>query len=327
MLNIGKLDPDEEIMGTETKDCMFVLNMMVKQWQGKSDFAPGLKLWTRKRGHLLLNHGGSKYTLRNTTLGWTNDLVQTTLYAGAATDDTTITVVATAGLAIGDVIAIELDTGFLWYTVITGLVHVLLAAETGEIISTEDPIDLEIDMYPTTGVIYVSLEDGLPSPASVGNIVYAYLVTAEFPLVVEAAFLRDDAFGDTPLRLLTMEDHAYLPNKEDITSQGDPAAIHYEAGLNQGLLWTDVGAAQDVSKHIVLVYQETVQDFTSISDEPYYPQEWFMALCWGLSEQIAPMFRSNWTQKQEGLKTTALAIARNKGAELSSLYFQPGAED
>ena len=92
-------------------------------------------------------------------------------------------------------------------------------------------------------------------------------------------------------------------------------------------VYTDVGSAQDVSKHIVITYLEPSQIFVNTGDEPYYPQEWQLPLVWGLSEQIAPMFKANWTQKMEALKTTALAIARQGDAERSSLFFQPGAED
>jgi hypothetical protein len=39
------------------------------------------------------------------------------------------------------------------------------------------------------------------------------------------------------------------------------------------------------------------------------------------------MFGAAWTEKMEALKASSIAIARNKGSEISSLYFQPGAED
>ena len=62
MLNIGKLDPVEAPTAEEMDDCSRLLNMMCKQWMGKTDFAPGLKVWTRKRGHLLLSNTTGAYT-------------------------------------------------------------------------------------------------------------------------------------------------------------------------------------------------------------------------------------------------------------------------
>ena len=62
------------------------------------------------------------------------------------------------------------------------------------------------------------------------------------------------------------------------------------------------------------------------ADEPYYPQEWYLALCWGLSEQIGPMFKAKWNEKMEALKANAMAIARQGEPERSSLYYQPGTD-
>ena len=50
MLNIGRLDAYSQIDPTETTDCARKLNMMVKTWMGRLDYAPGLKAWTRQRG-------------------------------------------------------------------------------------------------------------------------------------------------------------------------------------------------------------------------------------------------------------------------------------
>lgn len=298
MLNIRRLDPDTSPLAQETNDCARVLNMMCKQWMGKSDFAPGLKVWTRKTGHLLLSPTTGVYTINSTANGWTNTLVQTTTTAGAAVGAGSVTVASTAGLSATMNVGIRLDSGAIFYTTILSVV--------GSV---------------------VNLVATLTGASASGNPVFAYTAAAQAPLHVEAAVLRDNTNNDTPLKFLTVQSYAYLPNKADVTNIGDPTAVLYEAGINTGTLSTDVGAALDTTKQIVLTYLEPVQDFVNPLDTPYYPQEWYLALCWGLSEQICPMFGANWTQKMEGLKTTALTIARNKGAEVSSLFFQPGAED
>jgi hypothetical protein len=190
------------------------------------------------------------------------------------------------------VVAVELDTGTLFYTTATSTGFVIAGA--------------------------------LPSQASAGNMVYAYTTAGQKPLTIETAWLRDDQYSDTPLNIMNVQDWSNLPNKDDVTDEGDPTAIYWEDGLTSSTLYTDVGAAQDVSKYIMMKYLAPVQTFVSALDEAYYPEEWFLALCWGLSEQICPMFGANWTQQMEGLKNTAMMIARNKGAENSTLFFQPG---
>src|SRR5271170_7654644 len=66
-IDIGAIDPQEDLTAQEYSDCSFKLNMMVKQWMGNTDFAPGLKIWTRKRADLFL--GLNQFTYRLGQLG------------------------------------------------------------------------------------------------------------------------------------------------------------------------------------------------------------------------------------------------------------------
>lgn len=295
MLNIGKLDPAEQPTASEMQDCTLVLNMLCKQWMGKTDFAPGLKVWTRKRGHLLLSSTTGVYTVGPTAQGWTNDLTTTTLAASASSGASSVTVSSATGISAASTLAIYLDSGALFYSTIS-----ILAGTA------------------------VGLSTPLPSGVSSGNPVFAYTAAAQNPKDIETALLRDINNTDSPLDIMTVQDYDYLPNKTDPNYLGDPTAIYFERGLNTSRVYTDVGAAIDTRSHIVITYQEPIQDMTNNADEPYYPQEWYLALCWGLSEQITPMFRARWTEKMEALKANAMAIARQGDSERSSLYFQPG---
>ena len=297
MLNIGKLDPAEQPTANEMQDCTLMLNMMCKQWMGKTDFAPGLKVWTRKRGHLLLNNSTGTYTIGPSTQGWTNELSSTTTTASAAAAATAIIVDSATGISTASTIALYLDSGALYYSGVSSVAG-------------------------TT----VNLTVALPSSAASGNPVFFYSVAAQNPKDIETAILRDINNTDTPLDLMTVQDYDYLTNKADPLYSGDPTAIYFERGLGTSRVYTDVGSAGDTRSHIVITYQEPVQDMTVNADSPYYPQEWYLALCWGLSEQISPMFKAQWSPKMEGLKNTALLIARQGDAERSSIYFQPGEE-
>jgi hypothetical protein len=55
-----------------------------------------------------------------------------------------------------------------------------------------------------------------------------------------------------------------------------------------------------------------------------YSQECFLAITWGLSKQIAPMYGMPWTQLMESNFLSATMIAGHKDAEVSTLYFQCG---
>jgi hypothetical protein len=174
--------------------------------------------------------------------------------------------------------------------------------------------------------VTITAVSGLPVNCDANNAVFFYATAAQNPRKVETALLRDSSNSDTPLNLMTVQTYDQLPNKADPTNISDPTAVYIEDGLYTTNVYIDCGGAQDVSKYIVLTYQEPVQDFVNPLDNPYYPQEWYLALCWGLSEQIAPMFAAGWDAKAENLKTTAIAIARNHNAEISEIYFQPGVD-
>ena len=297
MLNIKRLDPDEVPTAAETNDCARVLNMLCKQWMGKSDFAPGLKVWTRKRGSILLAATTGAYVIGPSALGWSNDMYSTSLASNVVAGSVSFEVSSAANMVAGMHIAIQEDgNGDLFYSTIFSVVGTT------------------VTITPT----------GLPVACDANNAVFFYATAAQNPRKVETALLRDFDNSDTPLNLMTVQSYDMLPNKADPTNISDPTSVYIEEGLYTTTVYTDCGAAQDVSKRIILTYQEPVQDFSNPLDNPYYPQEWYLALCWGLSEQIAPMFAANWGEKSEQLKTTALAIARNHNAETSEIYFQPG---
>lgn len=302
MLNIGKLDPFESPDPQQQADCAIVLNAMVKQWMGKADFAPGLKVWTRKRGHLFLSNSAYRYTVGPGATGWSNDIVFPTATAAVAAAGVTLTLSSVTGIAAGYFIGIELSTGALQWTTVSSV---------------------------NTGLLQVVIPGpGLTASILSGAQIFAYQTVAQQPLFIEAAVLRDQDLSDTPMRILrTTQDYDNLPNKVDPTNIADPTAIYYENQLTNSYLYTDCGASQDVSKHLVLTYQEPVQDFNNPTDAPYYPQEWYLPLFWGLAKLICPMYNRPWTQLMQDNYNAALAIAQHKDAEVTTMYFQPGTED
>jgi hypothetical protein len=299
MLNIGKLDADDPIPATEMSDCAFTLNMLVKQWQGKSDFAAGLKVWTRRRGHLFLSSTQYQYVLGPSGTGWTLDFVSPTTTAAALAAATSVTLSSVTGVAAAYYIGIELASGDMFWTTVTTVVGLV-----------------------------ANLTAALPSAVNSGAQVFVYQTIATQPIVIEAAVLRDTNNEDTPLKFLrTTQDYDNLPSKTDPTNISDPSAIYYEFQLGSSYLYTDVAGAQDVTKHIVLTYMEAIQDFNNPTDEPEYPQEMFLTLCWGLAKEIAPMFHATWTQLMQNNYENAMAIGKKKDAEVNTMFYQPGVDE
>lgn len=298
MLNIGKLDELENPTAQDITDCNLVLNMLVKQLMGRTDFMAGLKVWKRKWGYLFLSNSTNKYTVGPNGTGWTNTFVRPVTTATALTGAGSITVASATGIAATYNIGIQLDSGALFWTTVSNVVGLV-----------------------------VSLNAVLPSQSSTGSQVFCYQTAAQQPLNIETAVLRDQFNEDQPLRFLrTVQDYANLPGKTDTQTISDPTAIYYEFQLTNSFLYTDCGAANDVTKYIVVSYMEPVQDMVNPADTFEYPQEWFLPITWGLSKQIAPMYNMPWTPTMQDNFQAALMVAGHKDAEVSTLYFQPGEE-
>lgn len=295
MLNLGKLGEGETPTASEVDDCARLLNMLVKQWQGRADFAPGLKTWTRKRGYLFLSGTSGQYTVGPGTTGWTNSFVKTALSASALAGDTLISVDSTTGFALNAKIGIVSGGTIFWTTI------ALLSPLT--------------------------LTDPLTDDAESDATVYVYTDTGTQPLNIEAVVLRDSYDSDTPVRIMEQRDYDMLPNKADPRSASEPQAIYHEFHLTNSYIFTDCWGSTDMTQYLVITYLESVQDFTTATDTPYYPQEWYLPLCWGLTEQAAPMFHVAFTQDMRISFKESLAIAQKKEPEKQTLYYQPGDDD
>lgn len=293
MMVIRAKDGDETIDPQEYTDVLSVTNMLVSQWMGKADFAPGLKVWLRKRGYLFLSNSTNVYTMSPTATGWTNTFYSKTTTAAAAAGATTLTLSNITDVTVGSHIGIQQDDGSLfWTTIKTPLANP------------------------------VTLSTALPTTSASGSVVYVYSAVAQYPVNIEAVVLRDVYGNDTQLiGPLTQRTYDNLPSKANPQYTGDPTAYYIEEQIGQTLLYTDVAVAQDVTKYLVVTYMEPSQKFVNTTDEPYYPEEWKLPLMWGIAEQIAPMFGATWTPKMEALKNNAIAIARNKTGEVTDMFF------
>jgi hypothetical protein len=299
MLNIGKLGQGEAPTAQEIVNCAYKLNALVKQWQGQADMAPGLKMWSRKQGHLFLSTTTGQYQLGGSgSSNWTNSYVYSFLSANSTAGTNTITVDNASSFTNGMYIGIELtgtyQNGNLYWTTING-------APSGNVIT---------------------LTGNLPANALVGGIVYGYTTIAQLIVVPESCVLRDMNSEDVPINFMTVQDYQYFPSKTDPNYISDPVSVYIQRNLSYTTLFTDVAGASDVSKHLVIEYMEPIQDFNNPTDAPEYPQEWFRALSWGLTKEIAPMFNAVWTPAMQSNYTEALQIARNLDPNRTSLYFQ-----
>src|SRR6185369_11789320 len=60
---IGVLESGQALDNSDLLIFRRNLNMIVKQWVAQADFAPGLKMWTRRRAYLFLQDGQVEYDI------------------------------------------------------------------------------------------------------------------------------------------------------------------------------------------------------------------------------------------------------------------------
>jgi hypothetical protein len=126
--------------------------------------------------------------------------------------------------------------------------------------------------------------------------------------------------------MMTLQEYEALPTKTQPGYVADPTAIYYEPRIDgsnntTGQLYIDAAGAQDVTKHLHLVYLRQAMDFVNPNDATDFPQEQFLRLSWETSLQICGMFDADWTEDRK----TAYLIATARAAEGSTPeteYFQ-----
>jgi hypothetical protein len=312
MLNIGKLGEAETPSAQELTDVSRKLNMLAKQWMAKQDFAPGLKMWKRRHGDLMLSQSRFSYNLGPSGDNWAIAVaantapsvasLQSQLSANASANATTLTVgtTAIANFTAGDFVVVQLNTGDIFSTTVS---TVNSGAGTFTIPAT-----------------------GIPSAAALGNYLFNYTTKGQRPEVIETVALRDNSGADVPMRLWTVQDYDYQSSKQQPQNLSDPSAVYYESQLGSGVLYIDCAGAQDTSKRLHITFFEPIQDFVNLTDNPDYPQRWYLALSWGLTKQIAPMFNLPFTKDMQDNLNDAIAIARELDSDKDNIFFQPGVE-
>jgi hypothetical protein len=289
---IGKdATPDANHISTGAE----ALNMIVKQWQGRSDFGANLKVWSRKTAYLFLQQSQSVYSLGPSGDRWTASYSTTTLSAAKNASATSLSLTAVIGTN-ADAVGIALSDGSIgWTTISSG-----------------------------GGTTTLTLPANSLGAASSGARVFTYTSLTRRPLRLLSAVLRDTNTKDTPLPVdYTRQDYEALPDK---TADGDPLWMAYEATLTNGTLYLS-SEPSDVTKVIRVVYLGTLEDFDAISDTPDYPQEWFRPLKFQLAVDLWGEYKKEdlplWLKMQ---RDESLSIAQNTDPETSDVYFEPGRE-
>lgn len=234
-------------------DGLRLLNLLAKHWQ-----TDGLQLWARKRATILLELNKNTYNLGSTGDHATASYTETAMKVAGAATDSTIDVDSITGLTSGDYIGIELDDGTIHWTTING-------APAGDT---------------------VTITTALPSAAAIDKAVYAYTTKIGRPLRILEMWRRDSSDSDIPVNVQSLEEYATQNSK---TEDGKIVSVTYDPQLTNGKLyvWPE---ADNVTDSLEFWYHRPFEDFDASTDNPDFPQEWYLALVYGLAALFCDVY-------------------------------------
>ena len=291
LANIGEVAAGETVSSEDMVFCLGKLQRIVKQLQGTADGAPGLKMWTRKRGYVFLQKSQSVYSLGPSGDHATLTYYSTTLDAAELAGQTILSVASTANMTAADNIGIVQDSGTVFWSTIASFV-------------TNDT---------------VTIDDALDSVAASGNRVFWYTTKLIRPVQIISAVLRNTSTQDSPMHPMTVKNYESLADK---TADGTPTWWYYESQLTDGSLYLDVEPS-DASNVVRLVFYAPPEDFDAQTDDADFPQQWYRPLGYQLSFDIAPAYGRQITQELKLLRDESMAVARNADPETTDLIFEP----
>lgn len=259
-----------------------LLNLIVKQWMGKSDFAPGLKEWTRKRAYLFPQLSKSDYTLGVDGDHATASYVSTALTVAASAGNLTITVSSASGVSSSMYIGIRLASGTIHWTTVNG-------APAGSVITITDAIPV-----------------GASAP--IGATVYSYTTKILYPL--EFISLRRRNVNNSEVVINPMTLSYYEDSLLKKNSSGYPSLYLYERGTTDGTLFFNYQVS-DTTEVYLLTYLRPIADFDSAIDSPDYPAEWYRPLVGQLAIDIATATGRSVTPEMKLYRDESLSIAGN----------------
>lgn len=288
--SIGYKDPSEAVSADDLTVARRKLNMIVKQWTSQLDFAPGLKMWTRRRAYLFLQSGQVAYSLGPSGDHATETYVSTTLSTAEAALSTSLGLTTFAGMSASDNIGIVLDDGSIHWTTISGAPGATTTIATG-----------------------------LASAASAGNRVFTYTTKMRRPFELESASRRDTGNHDTPVDVnMGLAEYETIYSK---TSEGSPSRLYFEAQRTNAKVYLDC-APEDVTEVLRMVYLSYIEDFSSTTNDADFPAEWARPLSLQLGMDCCLPFGRPVPAALPGLLAEALAMARKAYPENSVLEYQ-----
>jgi len=267
------------------------LEILIKAWN-----ADGIRLWKYEEMILFLVANQQSYDLGASGDSFLKKsaLTTTTMKVAGVSTDLTIDVDSITGITSGDSIGIVIDDNTIHWTTVNG-------APAGDT---------------------VTITIALDGAAAIGNAVYVYTSKAPRPLQVTHGRVQTDTNSEIELTKLAREDYFRLSNK---AASGVPVEFHYNPRLTNGKLYLYPTTSNE-TYYLNLTVKIPIESFSSASNNPEFPEEWFLPLVWCLAQQLYIEFGiidPITVQKIEKEADKWYEIISDFDSEDSDIVFQP----
>lgn len=251
---LSVIGANEAVSSEDSADSLKVLNLILKSLQTK-----GLNLWTRETAYVFLQSDTYSYTLTSST-NWATSYSTTTSTAAISSAATTWAVTSTAGMTVGDKIAIHVGSGTLEWTTIATI---------------PSAISLTVAAGPSVDV-------------ASGARIFAYTsAPTDIPLrVLTASTLNLTSLAETPV---TQKHLTSFERATNGTSDGLPNLFAVQYDLDSPKLRV-YPATSDQTNILKITYQKELQDVTETSETLDIPRHWLQAIIDALTVRLAPLF-------------------------------------
>lgn len=290
---LGVLGEGESPTTAQLTSSKRTLNMMAKSWQ-----AEGLNLFAVKRNFLFVEKGTTSYELSSTSsANFVTAFFQTTLSVASAATTNTVTVTSVTNIANGDSIGIFNDNAEVqWNTVI--------GAPVGDVVTLTDNLEFNVDA---------------------GAVVYSYKQTAKAnrPMLVLESYNQIFNATAIPLEMISRIDYYELTNR---TTGGVINQVYYDPQIGTGANLFVWPTGDDERNYLELLIQRTLEDFDGDTDNPDFPQEWYMPLATNLARALAPKYGTPQMDYSRIMQQARewFSMAKDFDTELgTSMYIRP----
>ena len=243
------------------------LNMMIKAWQ-----AAGVGLWLNDWIQIPLQGGTAKYVINSGPAS--RYMMYQTLDTAAASGAATITLADASSVDDTDIIGIETDDNWIYWTTVSG-------APAGNVVTLAGALGAAAS--DGNSVFFYSATEVIPQPIGINSV---NLWTPDGSEVTMMGTITLPGGNTRPLTPISRQEYLSLPNS---FTSGPPTQYYFDRQLGNAELYV-WPVHTDMSCVLMLDCRIPIQDFVNADDTPDFPIEWADALHYSLAMRLIPIY-------------------------------------